>query len=169
MRRLSRAAHRRMVECAEADYPEETCGFLFARAAGGDGTSSDGALAEGDLEVVPMENIQNRLHREDPSFHTRDAKTAYCFDPQEMQRVLRRYEEAGQPLCGIYHSHPDNDAYFSETDSAAAAPFGEPSYPGVVYYVYSVRSGRVAAMKAFDWSADAEAYVEIEVAVEPGS
>ena len=157
--RVNRAAYDRMVERAEADYPEETCGFLFARK---DGTNGGG---DGDLIVVPMENIQNRLHQEDPETHTRDARRAYCFDPIEMQRVMVEHERTGQPLRGVYHSHPDHDAYFSETDSAAAAPFGEPSYPGVVYPVFSVKRGKVTDVKAFDWS-DAEAkYVEIPVEI----
>ena len=65
--RVSRATYDRMVERAEADYPEETCGFLFARSDGG---------GDGDLIVVPMKNIQNRLHEEDPETHTRDARLA---------------------------------------------------------------------------------------------
>lgn len=156
--KVSRAAYDRMVERAEADYPEETCGFLF-------GTDEGHAGGDGDLIVVPMENIQNRLHEEDPETHPRDARLAYSFDPSAMLRVMAEHERAGQPLRGVYHSHPDHDSYFSETDSAAAAPFGEPSYPGVVYPVFSIRDGRVADLKAFDWS-DAEArYVEVRVEI----
>ena len=112
-----------------------------------------------------MENIQNRLHREDPKTHTRDAQTAYCFDPTDMQKVLVENEKAGRAFRGIYHSHPDHDAYFSETDSAAASPFGEPSFPGVVYLVYSVKQGRMADLKVFDWSDDEERYVEIPIEI----
>ena len=93
--RVNRAAYDRMVERAEADYPEETCGFLFARK---DGTNGGG---DGDLIVVPMENIQNRLHQEDPETHTRDARRAYYFDPIERQRVMDEHEQAGQPLRGV--------------------------------------------------------------------
>ena len=132
---------------AEADYPEEACGFVF-----GPGPR---------LEVVRMQNIQNRLHQEDPASSPRDARTAYCFDPREMLRVLEERERAGMPLRAIYHSHPEHDAYFSEMDSAAAAPFGEPSYPGVTYLVASVRRGKVVDLKAFDWSEAAGKYVEV--------
>lgn len=150
--RMSRSVHERMIERAEAEYPDETCGFLFR-------TGSE-------LEVVPMENIQNRLHAEDPVTYPRDARTAYYFDPGEMQRILTEKERAGAELCGIYHSHPDHDAYFSETDSAAAAPFGEPSYPGVVYLVYSVREGRAVDVKAFDWDETSGAYVEVPITID---
>ena len=146
---LTASARAQMAARAEADYPDETCGFGFARGS--------------DLMVVPMENIQNRLHREDPKTHSRDARTAYYFDPTEMQRVLDRHEKAGEPLRVIYHSHPDHDSYFSETDSAAAAPFDEPAYPGVVYLVFSVRKGKVVDLKAFDWSASAGKFVEVAI------
>ena len=141
-----------MSERAEADFPDETCGFVFSK--------------DGDLDVHPMENIQNRLHAEDPERYDRDAKTAYCFDPLEMQRVLDAREKAGEALVSIYHSHPDHDAYFSETDSAAAAPFGEPNLPGVVYLVFSVKSGQTADLKGFDWSTGEETYVEIPLEIE---
>jgi proteasome lid subunit RPN8/RPN11 len=71
----------------------------------------------------------------------------------------------GSPLRAIYHSHPDHDAYFSATDSAAAALWGEPNYPGVVYLVYSVKRGRFAAAKAFDWSEGKREFIEISLAI----
>ncbi len=147
--KLSLAARAQMTALAESGYPREACGFGFARGS--------------ELVVVPMENIQDRLHREDPKTYTRDARTAYFFDPTEMQRVLDRHEKAREPLRVIYHSHPDHDSYFSETDSAAAAPFGEPAYPGVVHLVFSVRKGQVVDLKAFDWSDEAGKFVEAPI------
>ena len=146
---LSASARAQMAARAEADYPDETCGFGFVRGP--------------DLVVVPMANIQNRLHREDPGTFTRDASTAYFFDPTEMLRVLARHEKAGEPFRVIYHSHPDHDSYFSETDSAAAAPFGEPAYPGVVHLVFSARKGKVVDLKAFGWSDAAGKFVEVAI------
>ena len=156
--KVSRAAHEIMAERAAADYPDETCGFLFAE-------HGDSGGGDGDFTVVPMENIQNRLHAEDPETYPRDARHAYCFDPLEMQRVIDEHERAGRALSGVYHSHPDHDSYFSETDSAAAAPFGEPSYPGVVYAVFSVRNGKVVDLKAFDWSEAEAGYEEVPVII----
>src|SRR4029453_18528687 len=98
-------------------------------------------------------NIQNALHLEDPKEHPRDAKTAYCFDPMELKGVLDDIERGHLAPHAISHSPPAHDAYFSETDSAAAAPFGEPSWPGVIYLVFSVRDRKGVDLKAFDWSA----------------
>ncbi len=149
--KMPASIHRDMAERAEADYPDETCGFIF-----GAGDS---------LEVVPMENIQNKLHAENPEEFPRNARTAYYFDPLEMQRLLDEKEKAGTPHRAIYHSHPDHDAYFSETDSTAASPFGEPSYPGVVYLVYSVREGKAGTLKAFNWSDADASYVAVPVEI----
>jgi len=149
---LSRAAREAMAARAEADYPFETCGFCFAQGS--------------DLVVVPMENIQNKLNGEDPVTHPRDARTAYQIDTGEWQRVVAEQENSGRLLRAIYHSHPDHDSYFSETDSAAAAPWGEPSFPGVAFLVFSVRQGKVVDLKAFDWSDSAGKFVETRI-VEP--
>ena len=151
-RTISRAVLETLASRGEADFPDETCGFVFG--------------TDGDLKVVPMENIQNRLHAEDPEQHERDARTAYCFDAKAMLAVLDEHERAGLPLWAIYHSHPDHDAYFSETDSAAASPFGEPSFPGAAHIVLSVRGGKTVDQKAFDWSPSAETFVEVPLSVE---
>ena len=136
-----------MAARAEADYPDETCGLLFGRGL--------------DLEVVPMENIQNRMHRDFPDVYTRDARRAYMFDAKELERVLNEKEKASAPLRAVYHSHPDEDSYFSEMDSEAAAPFGEPNPPGAVYLVFSVRKKKVVDLKEFDWSAGAGRFREV--------
>jgi proteasome lid subunit RPN8/RPN11 len=149
--RLPRAAYAAMAARAETDYPEETCGFAF-------GTGEA-------LEVVPMRNVQNQLHAADPQRYPRDARTAYRFDDTELFRVLREKEDAGVPLAAIYHSHPNAAAYFSETDSSEAAPLGEPSYPGVVYLVFSVLRGKVADLKAFDWSGREGKYEEVPLEI----
>ena len=132
---------------AEADYPEETCGLLLEEG--------------GSLVVRPMENVQDRVHLEDPERHPADAKRAYHFDTKELLGMQKDIDSGRYTLRAIYHSHPDEDAYFSPTDNAAATQWGGPSFPGAVYLVFSVRGGKVADLKAFDWS-DAEGkYVEV--------
>jgi proteasome lid subunit RPN8/RPN11 len=140
-----------MAAAAEAEYPEECCGLLFRGPAGS--------------EVVPMPNLQNKLHEENPETYKRDARTAYFIDPQEMEWIGTEKKAGGMELEAIFHSHPDVESYFSETDSEAAAVFGEPTCPGVVYLVYSVVAGKVADLKAFDWSEDETQYAEISLEI----
>ena len=149
---ISRENHDEMTAAAEAEYPEECCGLLFR---GPEGS-----------EVVPMTNLQNKLHEENPETYKRDARTAYFMDPQEMARISGEKEAGGMALAAIYHSHPDAESYFSETDSEAAAVFGAPNFPGVVYLVYSVMDGKLADQRAFDWSEDEAAFAEIRLEIE---
>ena len=145
------AAYEAMAARAVADYPEETCGLVFG--------SGD------DLEVVPLRNIQNDLHRRFPDVYRRDARTAYEFDTMEKEAVINRHEAEGRPLRAIYHSHPDHDAYFSFTDREAAAPPGwGPIHPGVVYLVFSVYEGKLRAAAGFEWSEEAQDFREISLA-----
>lgn len=144
-----------MTAAAEAEYPEECCGLLFSGPAG--------------TEVVPMSNLQNRLHKENPEDYDRDARTAYSMDPLEQERLIEGKEAEGMPLAAIYHSHPDRESYFSDTDTRAAAAYdGEPTYPGVVYLVYSVVDGKVADCKAFDWSEDKGRFPEVRLEIADG-
>lgn len=150
--RISRENHDEMTAAAKAEYPEECCGLLFR---GPEGS-----------EVVPMPNLQNKLHEENPETYKRDARTAYFMDPQEMERISGEKEAGGMALAAIYHSHPDAKSYFSETDNEAAAAFGTPNFPGVVYLVYSVMNGKLADQRAFDWSGDEAAFTEIRLEIE---
>ena len=149
---ISQKNHAEMTASAETEHPEECCGLLFR---GPEGT-----------EVVPMPNLQNQKHEEEPGIYKRDARTAYYMDPLEMERIRREKEAGKMALAAIYHSHPEKESYFSPTDSEAAAPFGEPNLPGVAYLVYSVIDGKVADQKAFDWSEAGECYTEIPLEIE---
>lgn len=110
-----------------AAYPEEGCGFVFEDESGA-------------LRVVSTVNRATRLHEMDPLTYPRDGRT--YFEP-DMKPWLRAVRD-GQTARVIFHSHPDTDAYFSDTDKAQAV-FGnaggrlEERNPGVVHLVVSVR------------------------------
>ncbi len=149
--KIPAAAFDAMALRAELDFPEETCGLLFRKT--------------GNLEVVPLRNVQNDLHRADPAVHPRDARTAYVFDPGELASAMATREAQGAEMVGIYHSHPDHDAYFSATDRREAAPpeWGEPVYPGVTYLVFSVYDRQLKAVAAFAWSEEKRDFLEVGV------
>ena len=137
---------------ALADYGDECCGLVLQDA--------DGALT-----VVRCDNIQNKLHAQDPEAHPRTARTAYRMDDLHVARTLQAAEEKGGRLFAIYHSHIDCDAYFSEEDQAAAQFFGEPAYPGVSYLVISVVDEKVENQKAFYWSDDSSQFEEVPLSI----
>ncbi len=143
--------------CAHAarDYPHECCGLLFAAG------ERPGTVRE----VVPIPNIQDRLHAEDPEQYPRDASIAYFMDPAAQLAATRAAAARGLELCGFYHSHPDHGAYFSAEDRRLAAPWDEPLFPGVAYVVMSVVRSGVRAASQFVWSDEYGDYVEVAVDV----
>ena len=133
---------------ARRDYPSECCGMVFG--------PRERPLAD---RAHPCENVQNRLHAEDPARFSRDARTAYAFDARDIFR-LQKSLRTDEPAKLVYHSHADVGAYFSETDQAAAAFDGEPAYP-VEYLVVDVRADGVHGAKQFAWHPDQKKYIEI--------
>lgn len=145
---LNEAVCEAMFAEARRTFPRECCGVLV------------GAPAQpATLRFVAFENQQDLLHARDPERHPRDARTAYAMHPLQLQRLVDAEEAAGRALIAILHSHPQHPAYFSETDAAAAAPWGLPTYPGAVQLVVSVFDGEVRDLKGFGWRD--EGWVEV--------
>jgi proteasome lid subunit RPN8/RPN11 len=138
---------------AEADYPAEACGVLLVR---------PGAAEERRLRAC--RNIQDELHAKDPGRFPRTARTAYYIAHEDLLDIGRR-EGEGFEVRVIYHSHVDAGAYFSETDRRNAMVDGVPAYPRTTYVVVSVAGGRVAEIRAHEFSAAAGEFVEVPFAV----
>ena len=136
---------------AAEEYPAECCGVLTR---GGE---------EGNARVHPCENIQDRLHAEDPDQYPRDARIAYYMDPQELYNTISAAEKAGGGVAGFYHSHIDCEAYFSAEDKERAMVWDEPAYPEAVYLVVSVYDRTVKGYKCFAWDEGRRDFVEVEL------
>ena len=133
---------------ARRDYPNESCGIVYGP-----------KLTAAADRAVECQNIQNRLHAEDPARFTRDARTAYNFDAKDIF-ALQKSLRGDSPAKVVYHSHCDVGSYFSDTDQAAAQFEGEPAYP-VEYVVVDVRADGARGAKQFAWDADQKKYVEV--------
>ncbi len=132
---------------AKSQYPEECCGII---------------LHNGKQEHVrPCRNIQNDLHKDDPSMYPRDAKTAYVMHPDDLIAIHKESETEQLPIKAFYHSHPNHDAYFSEKDKSDAMMWGEPVYPGVAYLVISVFDDTIRVVKAFTWDEIKTDFIEV--------
>lgn len=143
-----------------AAYPDEGCGLIVGPAPR---SVADGADR---MRLIPCRNMQNEMHARDPESYPRTARRAFLIDPFEMERILREAKAAGEVLRGIFHSHPDEDSYFSQEDKAAAVPFGDvPSFPDVEHIVVSVREGEVRESKAFHWDQEKKDFAEGRVSI----
>ncbi len=162
--RLTRAEAERMYGHAKSAYPEECCGLIVGPPPG----AEDGRPER--LRLYPCRNVQNEMHARDPKAYPRTARRAFLIDPFEMERVLREAKAKGEVLRGIFHSHPDEEAYFSQEDKEAAVAFGDvPSFPEAEHIVMSVREGEVLGSKVFRWDAAKRDFVagELEVVEAP--
>ena len=154
----------RMYAHARDAYPDECCWVILGP------PSSDPGHDK--LRLHPLCNVQNEFHERDPESYPRTARRAYLIEPFEFERILREAREKGEVLRGIFHSHPDEDAYFSQEDKDAAVPFGDvPSFPDAEHVVMSVRSGEVRGYKVFRWDRETKDFVgtELVVAAESGT
>ncbi len=154
----------RMYAHARDAYPDECCGVILGP------PPSD--VGHDKLRLHPLRNVQNEFHERDPESYPRTARRAYLIEPFEFERILREAREKGEVLRGIFHSHPDEDAYFSQEDKDAAVPFGDvPSFPDAEHIVMSVCGGEVRGYKVFRWEREAKDFIEAElvVAAESGS
>lgn len=116
-----------MLDHARRCYPEECCGVMLGRREEG---------VKRVLEALPLENRYPGPRR-----------SRYELHPQDLLRAERRARERNLELLGIYHSHPDCPAYFSQTDL-------ENSCPWYSFVVLSICEGRFAG--AGSWLPDAE-------------
>ena len=97
--RVHRDAWEAMLAHARAAYPDECCGAML-------GAGEEVRVA------APLEN----------SF-AGSRRTRYQVSPEDLLAATREARQGGLQLIGIYHSHPDRDANFSETDLKNSCPW----------------------------------------------
>jgi proteasome lid subunit RPN8/RPN11 len=115
MTRIKPQAWDVMVDHARKTYPNECCGAMFG--------SDDGELKLV-TEATPLEN----------AFAGEQAER-YEIRPQDLATADAEATRRGLVLIGIYHSHPDCDAYFSKTDLENSSPWHS-------FVVLSIKNGR---------------------------
>ncbi len=127
MIRIEPAPWGEMVSHARATYPNECCGAML-------GTIDDGAKLV--REAVALENA-----------HSGPQQARYELRPEDLLAAERAARQRGLELIGIYHSHPDADAYFSETDLKNSCPWYS-------FVVLSIKKGEFD--HANSWLPDAD-------------
>lgn len=142
-------------------FPRECCGLIIGPPTQHD-RGADAAPGER-WQVIPCENVQDKLHERFPEQYERDSRTAFYIDDRILYTTLKEAEANGRALKAIYHSHCNADAYFSETDIRAATAMGEPTYPGVYHIVVSVWNGKVKEVNAYHWDDTLRTFAKIEV------
>jgi proteasome lid subunit RPN8/RPN11 len=127
MIKIDNKAWETMVAHAESKFPNECCGAMIGNI---DGAEKRVTLA------VPLENA-----------YAGAQGARYELRPQDLLEADRSARSSGLDLIGIFHSHPDCDAYFSKTDL-------ENSCPWYSFVVLSVKSGKFDHAASFLPNAD---------------
>jgi proteasome lid subunit RPN8/RPN11 len=92
-----------MVLHAERTYPNECCGAMLGRNQG------DRKIV---TEAVALQNAFQGAQNQ-----------RYELRPQDLIAADEAARKTGLDLIGIFHSHPDCDAYFSDTDLKNSCPW----------------------------------------------
>jgi len=104
-----------MVAHAEATYPNECCGAML------------GSIDGEQKKVLVALRLDNAAAGSQQAY--------YELRPEDLLRADREARERKMDLIGIYHSHPDCDAYFSQTDLKNSCPWYS-------FVVLSIQKGR---------------------------
>ncbi len=92
-----------MVAHARQAYPNECCGAMIG---------SNGGDEKLVRVAMPLENAFEGVQA-----------TRYELRPQDLLAAEQTARARQMDVIGIYHSHPDCDAYFSETDLKNSCPW----------------------------------------------
>ena len=123
---------------AREAHPEECCGLLT------------GSGPDSYLETHRCRNDMTKHHKNDPALHPRDGTQAFHMSEVDYLDVVQCAEAAGRLVTGIYHSHVDAEAYFSELDQDFASQPLFP-FPGAVHFVVSIMEREIRDVGAFRW------------------
>jgi len=115
-----------MVAHAREAYPEECCGAMLG-------------TIDGDKTVHEAIRLEN-------AFAGAQA-TRYELRPADLLAADKAARARSMDLIGIYHSHPDCDAYFSRTDLQNSCPWYS-------FVVLSIQKGEFSHANSFLPNAD---------------
>lgn len=116
-----------MVLHAEKSYPEECCGAMIGRIQNSKKTVSEAVL------------LANSFSGEKGAH--------YKLRPEDLLAADKAARANGLDLIGIFHSHPNCDAYFSDTDLKNSCPWYS-------FVVLSIRDGKFDHANSFLPDAD---------------
>ncbi|MBS1877042.1 MAG: M67 family metallopeptidase [Acidobacteria bacterium] len=116
-----------MVSHARQQFPNECCGVMIGSA--GDGVKTI-------TRALAMENA-----------YQGGQEDRYEIRPEDLLRADRDARKDGLELIGIFHSHPDCDAYFSQTDLQNSCPWYS-------FVVLSIKNGEFDHANSFLPNAD---------------
>ena len=123
---------------AERTYPEECCGVMLGREAGGERVVQ---------ELVEIDNRQDTNRRR-----------RFLITPQQYRDAEGQAAEKNLDLLGFYHSHPDHPAAPSAFDTEHALPW-------FTYVIVSVAHGHASNTTAWVLEEDRGRFAALPLAI----
>ena len=111
-----------MVQHAEAVYPNECCGAMLG-------------VSNGENKTVRLAILLENAF-------TGEQSAMYELRQDDLLKADAEARRQGMDLIGIFHSHPDCDAYFSTTDLKNSCPWYS-------FVVISVKDGKFDHANSF--------------------
>jgi proteasome lid subunit RPN8/RPN11 len=130
MIKINSGAWRVMVDHAQSTFPDECCGVMVGSIDGGEKLVT---------EAFALENAYKGKQED-----------RYEIRPEDLLAADKNARAKGLDLIGVFHSHPDCDAYFSKTDL-------ENSCPWYSFVVLSIKGGTFDHANSFLPNADQSA------------
>ncbi len=127
MIKINSGAWETMVAHAQSTFPDECCGVMVGTIDG------DSKLV---TTAIALENSYKGAQED-----------RYEIRPEDLLAADKNARAQGLDLIGIFHSHPDCDAYFSKTDL-------ENSCPWYSFVVLSIKGGKFDHANSFLPNAD---------------
>jgi proteasome lid subunit RPN8/RPN11 len=127
MIKINSEAWKTMVDHAQSTFPDECCGVMVGRIEG------EGKLV---TAAFAVENAYKGKQED-----------RYEIRPEDLLAADKKARAKGLDLIGIFHSHPDCDAYFSKTDLGNSCPWYS-------FVVLSVKGGKFDHANSFLPNAD---------------
>src|ERR1700722_4714079 len=127
MIKINPGAGETMVAHAHSTFPDEGCGVMIGQIDG------DAKLV---TDAIALENSYKGKQED-----------RYEIRPEDLLAADKNARAQGLDLIGIFHSHPDCDAYFSKTDL-------ENSCPWYSFVVLSIKGGKFDHANSFLPNAD---------------
>lgn len=127
MIKINPEAWETMVAHAQATFPDECCGVMV------------GKIDDDQKQVTTAIALENAYKGKQ--------EDRYEIRPEDLLAADKNARALGLDLIGIFHSHPDCDAYFSKTDL-------ENSCPWYSFVVLSIKGGKFDHANSFLPNAD---------------
>ncbi len=113
---ISKRQVNQIIDQAKTGKPREVCGLMGGR--------------------------RDKVEKLFPATNVDTSDITYMVDPKEQFSIMKEIRENEMELVGIYHSHPDTEAYPSPTDCRLAF------YEQVHYVIVSLKDA-VPSIRAF--------------------